>query len=364
MSPSKRPFLDKKPAPEPQNHKIFDAWNSASTGHQRAQCGYAQSGAWKDTRSFKLERQLQSGDCLRLDDRMNTARAFDGRCASTSFEERDDDKENSKETSVNGDGEWRWVSDAEAKRSQLGVQDIRSFMGVSKRKAGNDDQLRCGISGEKKPRTSEKLVISKPALESEASRNRNEVTETSSSTPPSETARDLTQSTTATAYSCETAQLEPPAPVSNIFAGTTIFVNGSTLPLISDHKLKRLLVSHGARISIYLTRKTVSHVIVGQPNAMSRNGAGLGAGGGLSARKLQEEITRGGWKGVKVVGVEWYVYFDTLLFLRLFGASHINTRHRVLESVTAGKRLAETRFAGMHVAQKGQRSVANMFGGR
>lgn len=35
---------------------------------------------------------------------------------------------------------------------------------------------------------------------------------------------------------------------------------------------------------------------------------------------------------------------------------------RALESIKAGRRLAESRFPGMHVAAKGQRSVAGMFG--
>ena len=35
---------------------------------------------------------------------------------------------------------------------------------------------------------------------------------------------------------------------------------------------------------------------------------------------------------------------------------------RALESIKAGRRLAESRFPGMHVAAKGQRSVAGMLG--
>lgn len=35
---------------------------------------------------------------------------------------------------------------------------------------------------------------------------------------------------------------------------------------------------------------------------------------------------------------------------------------RALGSIKAGRRLAESRFPGMHVAAKGQRSVAGMFG--
>lgn len=37
---------------------------------------------------------------------------------------------------------------------------------------------------------------------------------------------------------------------------------------------------------------------------------------------------------------------------------------RVLESIKAGKRLAESRFAVLSIAPKGQRNVASMFRGR
>ena len=85
-----------------------------------------------------------------------------------------------------------------------------------------------------------------------------------------------------------------------IFDGLVIYINGSTLPLISDHKLKHMLAENGARISIALGRRTVTHVIVGHPC-----GSGRGAGGGLAAGKLEKEIRRVGGCGVKYVGVEW-----------------------------------------------------------
>lgn len=182
--------------------------------------------------------------------------AFDGTVGSTSLED-------SRGCSA---GEWRWVSDdAEAMRSWLGVRDIRSFMGVGKRKDGDEEEQQ-----RKKKRGTGTSTSSEPAL--------------------------AITSTTADRGS----RNEPAAKKKNIFAGTTIYVNGSTLPQISDHKLKHLLVSHGARIAIAMARKTVSHVIVGQPGAV-----GAGAGGGLAARKLQREIERGGWKGVRIVGVDW-----------------------------------------------------------
>ncbi|TPX18432.1 uncharacterized protein E0L32_011673 [Thyridium curvatum] len=85
-----------------------------------------------------------------------------------------------------------------------------------------------------------------------------------------------------------------------IFDGLVVYVNGSTHPLVSDHRLKHLLAEHGARMSIHLGRRQVTHVILGRPVA-----GGGGAGGGLAGGKLEREIRRVGGCGVKFVGVEW-----------------------------------------------------------
>ncbi|KAJ4380943.1 hypothetical protein N0V85_008695 [Neurospora sp. IMI 360204] len=118
-----------------------------------------------------------------------------------------------------------------------------------------------------------------------------------------------------------------------IFDGLNIYVNGSTHPLISDHKLKQVLAENGARMSIHLGRRQVTHVILGKPT-----GRNTGAGGGLAGGKLEKEIRRVGGCGVKYVGVEW-----------------------VLESIKAGKRLPEARFANLKIAAKGQQSVLSAF---
>jgi hypothetical protein len=85
-----------------------------------------------------------------------------------------------------------------------------------------------------------------------------------------------------------------------VFDGLVIYINGSTHPLVSDHKLKHLLAENGARMSLHLGRRQVTHVILGTPA-----GAGIGAGGGLSGTKMEKEIRRVGGCGVKYVGVEW-----------------------------------------------------------
>ncbi|CAD6448851.1 83eb6286-febd-4979-aea5-cad02acdcf12 [Sclerotinia trifoliorum] len=118
-----------------------------------------------------------------------------------------------------------------------------------------------------------------------------------------------------------------------IFDELVIYINGSTYPMVSDHKLKHLLAENGARMSMHLGRRQVTHIILGKPSHV-----GSGAGGGLAGGKLEKEIRRIGGCGVKYVGVEW-----------------------VLESIKAGKRLPETRFSNLKVAPKSQQSVYGMF---
>jgi hypothetical protein len=98
----------------------------------------------------------------------------------------------------------------------------------------------------------------------------------------------------------------PPAPqAKHILTGLCFYLNGSTAPLVSDHKLKHMLSAHGANHSIALGRRTVTHVILGTVNA---NG---GCGGGLAAAKIQKEVARTGGKAVKYITVEWYVLLVT-----------------------------------------------------
>lgn len=85
-----------------------------------------------------------------------------------------------------------------------------------------------------------------------------------------------------------------------IFDGVVVYVNGSTFPLVSDHKLKHILTENGGQMSLHLGRRRVTHVILGRPA-----GSGQGAGGGLSGSKLEKEIRRIGGCAVKFVGAEW-----------------------------------------------------------
>lgn len=89
-----------------------------------------------------------------------------------------------------------------------------------------------------------------------------------------------------------------------IFDGLVIYINESTYPLMSDHKLKHLLTENGAKISIHLRRKQVTHVILGRSNGCQSSNAN-GAGGSLAASKIQKEIKRVGGCEVKHINVDW-----------------------------------------------------------
>ena len=278
----------------PQNHRVFDPWNSSATGHQRADGpSLSHTTAWRNTRTDKLARQFAFGDC-RVDNNKGS-----------------------------GTGEWTWIRDEDAADADTaanasagagagakhGYQDIRDFMAVTKkRKISSDDR---GVHKVKRIPASTATATS---------------TSTSTSAPEPEPvpvpvpvpkpARKLEhepahEPVPQHAHQQQQQQQQQQHTGSQILAGTTIYVNGSTMPLISDHKLKHLLVAHGAKLSLALARKPVTHVIIGRPAVSSGTGsAGKGAGGGLAATKLQKEIDKCG-RGTKVVGVEWYNYIHS-----------------------------------------------------
>jgi hypothetical protein len=122
-----------------------------------------------------------------------------------------------------------------------------------------------------------------------------------------------------------------------IFHSLVFYVNGSTAPLISDHRLKYLISSRGGHLSISHARKQVTHVIIGNPHN-HHSSTGKGTGGALASTKIQREITRHRGKGVKFVGAQW-----------------------IIDSVHAGKRMAETRYENVKLGGAGQGSVFDKF---
>ena len=262
------------PAPPP-TRRTFDPWNSSSTGHQRAENRLSGSTSWRASRTLKLGNQFSSSEG-------GGERLYDTVGAGSKDFRKDGRKENGS-----------WEVGAPGLREK-GWRDIGVMM----------------THGTQAERDRRKQEIE----------DRKDIEPAIQSIEPADPPKQ------------EDKGEKPP----QIFAGLTIYINGSTHPLISDHKLKHLLASHGATISLALARRSVTHVILGKPNNGPQGG---GAGGGLSGRKLQKEVQRVGGKGVKYVGVEW-----------------------VVECLKVGRRLSEGRFGVGAVGRPvGVRGVGNIF---
>lgn len=192
-------------------------------------------------------------------------------------------------------------------------RDIRDFMGGVQKRKRNEAEMGMGDGKGKFLRgdtsnTSTHMSVPTPTPTAACTSTQDANRDISVTTAHTDTDTD-TSTPTATATHANAAIPAPastpaststtPASSKKILAGTTIYLNGSTMPLISDHKLKHLLVSHGAKLSLVFVR-SVTHVIIGKPNT----GANKGAGGNLAAGKLQKEIERCA-RGPKFVGVEW-----------------------------------------------------------
>jgi hypothetical protein len=171
-------------------------------------------------------------------------------------------------------GEWVWshINQGEIRDSRQ--RDIRSMMRVGKRLRSSEDGSDLGFEKDSLERKQKVAKVSDSQIGEK---------------------RDVDHYSDKSSLSLEMKE------VPQIFKGVTVYINSTYHPLVSDHYLKQLLMTHGATISLSPSKK-VSHIIVGKPNS----GPGKGAGGGLAASKLQKEISRGGWKGFKVVFTEWY----------------------------------------------------------
>ncbi|ORY13281.1 hypothetical protein BCR34DRAFT_481349 [Clohesyomyces aquaticus] len=265
-------------APGPRS--FFDPWNSSSTGHQRAENRLSGSTSWRESRNLKLGEQYRSGlgGGQRLADTVGAGSKDFG---------KDGRQQNG-----------RWVKGAKGLRA-AGQKSLAEVWGKRKAGAGRRD-VHVHV-GEK---LGDVVVVDEQPVVEELDDSRDESPSVSNSEPPQK----------------------------QIFEGLCFYLNGSTAPLVSDHKLKHIIAERGGRMSTALGRRSVTHVILG-----SANGQHGGAGGGLAASKIQKEISRVGGKGVKFVGVEW-----------------------VLECIKADRRLPESRYSTLKLAPKAQNSVFPM----
>lgn len=254
MAPPSKPPLPK--AAEPKYGRNFDPWNSVALGHQRAETRGPQG--WRDNRTWKLQNQLAGGHSGgdRLSDRVGAG-----------------------------------SEDYDEQRQVLIPKDVRA-------RAANSvmDMLR--KPGTMNQGTSSGGRTTGKSLEEQPSKGEQEGVNDEGGSAAA--GKKTTASSQQQEAEDDEAAAAKPKGSSKIFDGLVIYINGSTHPLISDHKLKHLLAQNGARMSIHLGRRQVTHVILGKPS-----GPNGGAGGGLAGGKLEKEIRRVGGCGVKYVGVEW-----------------------------------------------------------
>lgn len=300
------------------SRNIFDPFNSSATGHQRAENRLGGSTSWRDSRSLKLREQFASG--------VGGGKRVSDTVGAGSLDFGQDGR-----TESGG-----WVDGAKGLRTG-GQASLWESMDLEK------DESRPAEKAKLEDATS---VVNAFTPFKKPDGSIRETSWTSHESSPSHLlspwdARDAREPSPDDAEQQQTdEQVEEESKLSNqsqeypqIFSGLTFYINGSTAPHISDHKLKHLLSLHGGNLSIALGRRSVTHVIIGKPGT-----AGEGCGGGLAGTKIQKEIARQRGKAIHFVTAEW-----------------------VVESVQAGKRLAESRFEGMKLAPKGVSGIAGMF---
>lgn len=292
--PIPHPSLPKAPPP---TRVLFDPFNSSSTGHQRAENVLSGSTSWRDSRTYKLASQFKDssgrGGEQHLSDLVGAGSKEFG---------KDGRKRN-------GD----WEKGAPGLRED-GWQDIRGMM-TGSRKRGLEENR--GESVGKKVK-----MVATFSLTSSLEQERHTDTKRSDAGSQRQEREAIVPTTSAT----DISPAIPPKQFPSIFKGLTIYLNGSTAPLISDHKLKSLVVSHGGNVGLGLARRTVTHVIIGET--------------GLAAGSIQKEVRKVRGESVKYVTALW-----------------------VIDCVEAGRRKAEGPYLpeGLGIGGSRQKSVGRIF---
>ena len=261
--PVPAPFKPAHKALQPRR-EVFDPWNSASTGHQRADNKLSGSRSWTHSRTLKLNAQLTTpGGGERIADLVGAGSANYGK-----------------------DGRTKTGWDDT-------VQGCRGRQGLEGQNWGDMEEMIRGRRKASKANDPEAKDQNLPPPSAQPQRE--DDTESTTSSTERQASIELTEHTSTRPR--------------QIFASLTVLINGSTYPVISDHKLKYLLTAHGARLSIRHARRQVTHVIVGKPTSAGDDWSNaIAGGGGLAGSKLEKEILKKNLAlgiGVKYVGVEW-----------------------------------------------------------
>ncbi|GAB7365042.1 hypothetical protein MBLNU230_g5823t1 [Neophaeotheca triangularis] len=366
-----------KPAPlaAKPSKNIFDPFNSSSTGHQRADNRLSGSISWRESRNRKLQEQFahqHDGGGKRMSDTVGAGSldfGTDGRTENGGWERGASGlRKGGQKSILEGFGvEKPEVGEGERGTKRRKVEPtavVNPFTPC--KKADGSVRETSWTSRETAP--SRHLLspidmlypVEDSAISSPAPAPSNQEAAASLKHPLSTLTEEASAPTALPVKPNRQLELEsqnqsqppypqlqaPPPKPPQIFQNLKIHLNGSTAPLISDHALKTLLTTHGAQLSLSLSRKSVTHVILGHASNNNNNSknkttnTNKGSGGGLASSKLQKEISGSisRCSGVKFVIAEW-----------------------VIESVRAGRRLGEARFAGVGMKGSGQRGVGEMF---
>jgi hypothetical protein len=321
------------------SRQIFDPFNSSATGHQRAENRLGGSTSWRDSRSLKLREQFVSGSDggKRVSDTVGAGSldfGRDGRTESGGWIDGAKGLRTGGQTSLWESMKVEKDVEKQPPAKKIKLEDatatcvVNAFTPV--KKADGSYRETSLTSHEASP----SHLISPWDVNEDSSSSLLDgdliqaVENVEEETKSKSTAAELLPSSISPSPSTTSTTSYP-----QIFSNLTFYINGSTAPHISDHKLKHLLSLHGGNLSISLGRKSVTHVIIGKPGS-----AGEGCGGGLAGTKIQKEIARQRGKALHFVTAEW-----------------------VVQSAKAGKRLAESRFEGMKLAPKSVGGIAGMF---
>ncbi|KAI9891926.1 MAG: hypothetical protein M1814_002311 [Vezdaea aestivalis] len=249
---------------------IFDSWNISTTGHQTFRNGLSGSSAWRKFRIGKNNDQFrgigESGAKRKLE-------------------------EDSTGDSANGETE-----QSPSKYDNVGRYGTHDHKRIKFN--NSNDAIESHVQANMGKEHSKRLQAAYPSRSSSPERWK------SASTllidrPLKSKQRILpaVQKVRTTAPSA----LAPQKQKRHLFEGLVFYINGSTAPLVGDHRLKQIIADHGGNMALGLARKSVTHVVLGQPNKAV---GPSGAGGGLAAGKIENEVTVKHSR-VKFVKVEW-----------------------------------------------------------
>jgi hypothetical protein len=360
-APSKKPKILTTPSgiALPQKH-WFDPWNSSATGHQRAENNLAGSTSWRESRNNKLSAQYHGvwGGGKRVADTVGAGSedfGKDGRKVNGDWRKgarglRGTDQKSLLEYGEKNASKRLEESEGSCDDGPGTVVELHNEEDVDLKKAiaaslqeqstqiepavaydnESDERIRLLGSNTDPHNDLERAIAA--SIRDQGTQAPFEVSYEEADTIPPSYQMDYDSHTAPDDGGYE-GSLDAPK---QIFQHLVFYINGSTAPLVSDHRLKYLISLHGGSLSISHMRKAVTHVIIGNPhNHLVR---GEGAGGALSGTKIQKEIARTRGKSVKFVSAGW-----------------------VMDSVKAGKRVSEAKYENVKVGGAGQGSVFDKF---